>query len=169
MNPIPSSFLREHIRLSWRDALWGYERQMLGWSSIVDLATDRLCEGSDEQLEIELSCLGKSEAQQVGELLRKLAASEKEEEGIAAERKWLYLQLAWLFANRANIADPLGYVESIYADFDYPNEIAGFVRYMPVTDGYDPAQHSHEDNERRLFDNWKRYLDAAGEQLGISR
>jgi hypothetical protein len=160
LTPIPSAFIKEHVRLSWHDALWGYERHLIGWSNIVDLAIDRLCEGSERRLEIELSCLGKSETQQVSELLRKLAVSEKEEKEIVAEKKWLFLVLAWLFFNKADMADPLGDVELIYADFNYPNEIASFVRYMPITDGYDPTQHSQEDNERRLFDNWKKYLDA---------
>ncbi len=158
---IPYSFVRERLKLSWRDALWGYEHQMIGWSAVVDLATDRLCAGSNDPLEIELAGLTKMETFQVGELLRELANASPEEDSAIAQRKWLYLSLAWLFENKASIPDPLEGVESIYADFDYPPEVESFVRYMPVTDGYDPSAHTKDENENRLFEKWREYLVVA--------
>lgn len=167
--PIPYSFIREHALLSWRDALWGYERQLVGWPCIVGVAEDRLCGGSDDPLEIELAGLGKSETQQVGELLRKLVNDEPYETGLSSEKKWLFLVLAWLFENQASLSDPLGEIETVYADFDYPPEIGGFVRYMPVTDDYDPSRHSMEENEGRLLSKWEQYLSEARHRVGISR
>ena len=161
LTPIPYSFVRERLRLSWRDALWGYEHQLIGWSAIVDLATERLSAGSDDPLEIELASLTKMETYQVGDLLRKLASASLEEDGVLAQRKWLYLLLAWLFENKKSVPDPFGEVEAIYADFDYPPEIEGFVRYMPVTDGYDPSAHTKDENENRLFGKWRVYLVTA--------
>jgi hypothetical protein len=158
LTPIPYSFVHNRLRLSWRDALWGYEHQMLGWSAIVDLATERLSAGSNDPLEIELASLTKMETYQVGELLRKLASVSPEEDGVLAQRKWLYLLLAWLFENKERLSDPLGEVETIYANFDYPPEIESFVRYMPVTDGYDPSAHTKDENENRLFGKWREYL-----------
>ena len=163
---IPSSFLRNRIHLSWRDVLWGYKHQMLGWSTPVDLATDRLSAGSNDSLEIELAGLQKSEAHQVGQILQKLAEKEKTTDIDLTKRKWLYLTLSWLFENRANILDPLSHVETIYADFDYPSEIKGFVKYMPATGGYNPSQHSKAENEERLFEQWRKYLLDAGYRLG---
>lgn len=156
--PIPFLFIRKHTSLSWCEALWGYERQMVGWSDIVELAKDQLHLDSDAR-EVELSCLVKSDAFRVGELLRELTASEPKELESMSAKKWLFLILAWIFENKDQIDDPLGEVETIYADFNYPSEIESFVRYMPVTDDYDPSQHSKKDNENRLFENWKKYLD----------
>lgn len=161
LTPIPYSFVRNRLRLSWRDALWGYEHQLIGWSAIVDLATERLSAGSNDPLEIELAGLTKMETYQVGELLRKLASGSPEEDGVFAQRKWLYLLLAWLFENKESVPDPLGEVETVYADFDYPPEIEGFVRYMPVTDAYDPSVHAKDENENRLFGKWREYLVTA--------
>lgn len=161
LTPIPYSFVRGRLRLSWRDALWGYEHQMIGWSAIVDLATDRLCAGSNNPLEIELAGLTKMETYQVGDLLRKLASPLSEEDSALAQRKWLYLFLAWLFENRTSVPDPLGEVEIIYADFDYSSEIESFVRYMPIIDGYDPSAHTKDENENRLFEKWQEYLVTA--------
>jgi hypothetical protein len=55
----------------------------------------------------------------------------------------------------------------VYADFEYPHEIASFVRFMPTTDGYDPRQFSKPENEKRLFDLWQKYLTAAGLEFGM--
>lgn len=78
----------------------------------------------------------------------------------AISRRWLVAFLTDLYDKRDAIADPLGEVERIYADFDYPESVESFVRYMPASDGYDPAAHSHEQNVARLFENWKRFLDS---------
>lgn len=59
---LPHAFIREHLRLSWRDALWGYEIRLIGWSTVVDLAVDRLEEGSEDALEIELAGILKTES-----------------------------------------------------------------------------------------------------------
>ncbi|CAH0066461.1 hypothetical protein ARC63_03895 [Stenotrophomonas geniculata ATCC 19374 = JCM 13324] len=90
-----------------------------------------------------------------------LAAFDKNSNEDEIFRRWLVAFLADAYAKRDEIADPLGEVERIYADFDYPESLESFVRYMPASDGYDPAAHSHEQNVARLFENWKRYLDSA--------
>jgi hypothetical protein len=156
--PIPWPFIRERTRLSWFDASVGYHQHWLGWSGAVELACDRLSEGEDGALVVELAGVSKGEANRVGELLDKLASAEVTDEA-ASKAKWLYLNLAWLFENQDFVADPLEEVEGIYADFDYPEDVACFVRYMPVTDGYDPSTHSAAENQSRLFANWKGYLD----------
>lgn len=169
LTPIPYSFVREHLKLSWRDALWGYEHQLIGWSAIVHLATERLNAGSDDLLESEIASLTKMETYQVGDLLRKLASASPEEDGALSQRKWLYLLLAWLFENKESVPDPLGEVETIYADFDYPPEIEGFVRYMPVIDAYDPGAHTRDENENRLFGKWREFLMATASELNRYR
>jgi hypothetical protein len=53
-------------------------------------------------------------------------------------------------------------VEEIYSDFDCPQEITAFVRYMPMK-GSDLK--NREQNEARMFDCWKKYLDQAAKQF----
>ncbi len=69
-------------------------------------------------------------------------------------RFWLFEALAWVFEHRADFEDPLGVVEMLYADFDYPTEIEGLVRYMPAPPG-EPT--GVEAIERR----WADFLDRA--------
>lgn len=77
------------------------------------------------------------------------------------ERRWLLALLDDLYARRAEVADPLAEVETIYADFDYPESMERFVRYMPPSDGYDPSKHTHEENLTRLMANWARFLGSS--------
>jgi hypothetical protein len=71
----------------------------------------------------------------------------------------MLLTLDWVLTNRESFKDPLGEVEEIYADFDYPQEIAPLVRYMPPTDGWRPGEHSAEVNLARLFRLWADFVE----------
>lgn len=163
---IPISFIDKRCKLSWQEVVWGYERQLLGWKDIINLAQSLVDGGSSDSTIMELSHLNKEKVWHVSELMKKIAASEHTERDENIRRKWLYVTLAWLFEKRIDLDDPLGEVETVYADFDYPLEIQGFVRYMPVKGDYDPLLHSSKENERRLFDIWQNYLDKTGEELG---
>lgn len=123
------------------------------------MACDSLLDGEEATAVVELAGLSKSDVSMVGELLDRLANNSTDEDNIEAKAKWLYLQLAWLFENRLTIDDPLGEVEKIYADFDYPEDVASFVRYMPASDEYDPSMHSADENLLRLMTKWEGYLE----------
>lgn len=155
---IPYQFIQATSQFfCWCDLLWGYERKLIGWSDVVCFAKDRVADQDDDDI-IELSGVDKEATFRVGELLRTLAARDAECDEDKSQQIWLKQVLGWLLRNKANYADPLAEVESIYADFDYPAEIEGFVRYMPVTDCYDPSAHSTEENEQRLYMKWEEYL-----------
>jgi len=86
----------------------------------------------------------------------------------ALRKKWLYLLLRWLFENRERFSDPLALVEEIFCDFGHPLEMAGFIRYMPPADGYDPRQHTKAENEARMLAHWRDYLTAAERHFGFA-
>lgn len=79
----------------------------------------------------------------------------------------MYIAIKWLFENKDNTADPLGAVELIYEDFDFPSEIEGFVRYMPPQDGYRPEDHSAQQNAERLFCKWHGFLESVADTLKV--
>lgn len=165
--PIPWSFLRKWTRLSWREAAVGYHNHWLDWASAVDLACDCLAEGQDDALVVELASISGPDAHAVGELLDKLASVSSEVVATSPNEKWLYLILLWLYECRQSVDDPLEEVEGIYADFDYPEDVAPFVRYMPPTDGYDPSSHSVAENQARLYENWKGYLERMAKKFQV--
>ena len=40
----------------------------------------------------------------------------------------------------------LEFAEEVYADFDYPEDMNSFIKYMPVSDDYNPSLHTEEEN-----------------------
>ena len=69
--------------------------------------------------------------------------------------KWLYILLKYIYENRAQIEDPLGAVEEVYTDFDYPIEIESFVRYMPSDD---LIESNYNSNVSKLMSKWLDFI-----------
>ncbi|HIQ51678.1 MAG TPA: DUF2247 family protein, partial [Pseudomonas pachastrellae] len=79
-----------------------------------------------------------------------------------SEKAWIFLSFFWVFINRGKYQDPLGIVEELYADFDYPESVAPIVRYMPAAD---PSVAG----ENQLFKNWSNMLESSRRELQASR
>jgi hypothetical protein len=158
---IPYSFIKQRTNPSWREVKFGFDQQLISPQVAIDKATERLS-GTGETSETEVELASRTESDSVLELVSSLADAE----GVSSEEdlraKWLYLVLAWLFENRGSVADPLGMVEEVYSDFGYPREIASFVRYMPMVG---PDLGNREQNEARLYEYWKNYLDETGRRF----
>ena len=152
---IPSAFVAERTRVTWREVLYGINNELLAPAAAVDLAGEEV-EAQDDPPPalVELAGLGKGEPIQA--LVEQLAKTQPEQNAEEIRDKWLYLTLAWIFEHRTTYRDPLQTVEEVYADFGYPARIAGFVRLMPADD---PDLGSRELNERRLYQKWRTYLD----------
>jgi len=167
----------------WQDMLWGYKRRYIGWSDVVTLAVDWLLAGSENPTEIELAGLGKSDTQQIGELLRAPAHAESGEEPsdvpvddepddeewqtpTLSSRKWLFVVHSRLYENRAAYADPLWEVWRIQDDFDYPEELEGFKYFITQADD-DPSQHSPAEIRARTYAKWEQYLVQTRNEIGI--
>ena len=158
---VPYDFLRDRVDLSWRDIQFGLDRQLITAQVAIDRATDRLDQSSDASVD-QVELASRSASDSISELVDRLADAEAAPSNDVQD-KWLYVVLAWLFENRQSVKDPLGMVEEVYSDFDYPPEIAPFVRYMPM-DG--PDLESLEQNEARLYERWKAFLDKASQLFG---
>jgi hypothetical protein len=154
---IPLQFVQSKFSLNWGDCLWAYKRELLTWKDLIRVALERVENGSSNELEIELANVGKDSVWKVSELAQALTQQcENSEE--TSKQKWLFLCLAWAYENRGKISDPLGEVEAIYADFDYPSSIESFVRFLPPLHGYDPSHFSQEQNYQHLMTQWSEFL-----------
>jgi hypothetical protein len=152
---IPLAFIQERTALNWTEVLFGIENQLIKPSLAIDLAIQNLESADDSE---NLAALAAQAADDpVVELVQKLAADEQPTNAEDIQRKWLYLTLAWAYEGRENLSDALGTVETIYADFDYPESIESFIRYMP-SDAPDLGSVSL--NEERMMQNWEDYLRA---------
>jgi hypothetical protein len=154
---IPYRFVRDRVRMSWREVCFGLVNELLDPAVPVELAIEQVAEIAEPSAALlELAGAGKNEP--TLEVVEQLAGGEPQRPENEIRDKWLYLVLAWIHEHRDEVPDPLQRVEEVYADFGYPEQIAKFVRYMPM-DG--PDLGSREANEQRLFERWKRYLDEA--------
>lgn len=163
----PTSYILEKVHLMWAEVLWGYEHEFLNLSSVVEIAVNSLVESSDAPLVIELAGLTEKDYWRVKEILRELSDDTSSPTTGYEFKKWLYLVLDWIYTNLDSFADPLAKVEEVYADFNYPQEMEQFIRYMPETDSsYDPSKHTLEENYQRLYQKWREYLIQAKKELG---
>ncbi|MEO7038065.1 MAG: DUF2247 family protein [Polyangiaceae bacterium] len=162
---VPYNFLRGRVVLSWRFMLFGLDQDLLDPVASIELAVDCLEKDTETgPLLVELAGLSKFEPTRA--YVEKLASLEHESGSSDIRDKWLYVVLAWILEHRDGYADPLQIVEDVYADFDYPSQIAGLVRYMP-SDEVDLG--SRERNEERLYEKWRAFVDGCAATHGPLR
>ncbi|HJQ35809.1 MAG TPA: DUF2247 family protein [Thermoanaerobaculia bacterium] len=148
---IPSTFIRRRCHLTWHEVEFGLQNGWLTDDAAIDLAIDRVTAGDESADVVALASVLPHEKDKAPQIIRRLAERDPE----CSNEKWLFLLLAWLYEHRDSIDEPLAVVEQLYADFDYPEAMAGFVRYMPPQD---PARVG----EPYLLDAWRRFLDTVG-------
>lgn len=158
---VPIEFAIKKTSIDWCDLKWGYAEGYVSWRKIVSLAEKK---SGDEPLEEEVLDLARVNNECVWKVAEQLEILTERTDcrPEVSKQKWLYTVLSWLFENRAELPDPLGAVEDIYADFDYPEEIRSFVRYMPPVGQRDPRLYSLEENNEALLSNWREYLSSSG-------
>lgn len=147
---IPASFVAARAILTGAELAYGFREGWLTRADVVALALAKYeAELPLSSAEEELALLLSSDLDRVDELIAHLEIDDEPTEQRA--RLWLFLSLAWLLEHRQDFSDPLGVIEMLYADFDYPDEIEGLVRFMPAA-GPDP---SVDAIDRR----WRAFVD----------
>lgn len=160
---IPYSFVVNLVNLTWSDLLFAIKQGYLTSEAATEHAMYLI---SEEQIPsqdvIALAWLKKGE--DICPYFDKLSALMSVEDNDIAEEKILYVVLKWVFENKEHYADPFEVIETIYADFDYPEEISQFVRYMPSNQ---PLLDSSELNRERLYKNWSDYLEKQKKRYSV--
>ncbi|WP_434559246.1 DUF2247 family protein [Pseudomonas sp. Z4-20] len=137
--------------LKWSELLYGLERGYVDEGGVIDYVCDALTiDAPNEALEI--ASLEPQEQYSVRNILKTLKDQDSREDLDLAE-PWLFLLLSFVFENKSKYTDPLGVAEELYAEFDYPEEVAPIIRYMPLADGAEGC-------EELLFNNWKNILSS---------
>jgi len=115
------------MSLTWREALWGYERQLVDWNFLSALASVAVDSGEFEPEELALCATTKYDSSEAGRLARKLADSEPVISNSQISKKWLYLVLRGVYRNFHELSDPLNLLEHLYDSFEQPSELAEIV------------------------------------------
>ena len=129
---LPASFVLDRVTLRPNELAFGYTHGWLDDSAVVRIAERMLVDDRRIVPPVEgLALLLSADLWRVPELVGEI------DEGVAgnAGRVWLYLALDWLSVERGDFSDPYEMIEMLYADFDYPPEIEGMVRFMPAPPG----------------------------------
>ncbi|MEQ1935928.1 MAG: DUF2247 family protein [Fimbriimonadaceae bacterium] len=157
---VPVEFVSRHVKPTWSDVELGLHNRWLNSADAVKLAVQIVAaDESASREEVMLAASDSSKAVEIAEQVQALAKAESEGGQQKSRQRWLYLLLAWVYENRASVADPLSVVEEIYSNFGYPEEVAAFVRYMPPkNDEYWPQLPTKEENDERLMGVWADYI-----------
>lgn len=152
---IPFKFVNDLTRLSWKELLFGISNKLYAPSFAIDHAIRFAQEVDDcSDLILELAFLNKGES--VHPYVDELADHEIFDARRDVADIWQYLLLSWLYTNREKYDDPLQIVELIYSDFDYPENMKKFVRYMPSTK---TIIGNRKANIERMYNDWHAYLE----------
>ncbi|MCR8643944.1 DUF2247 family protein [Paenibacillus sp. N1-5-1-14] len=152
---LPHNYVVSHVNLTWSDLLFAVEHGFMTNKAAVEHAEyviDK--EQEPPQKVFDLAWVNSKES--IYPYLNEITNQSSEQDGSTLQEKFLFLLLNWVFEHKEQFSDPLGMVETIYADFDYPEEISKFVRYMPVQQ---PVSSSIETNVERLYNNWEMFLE----------
>lgn len=163
----PSFVLAEQIPLAAEDLRYGLEHYFIKERTVVDLAANQVRRGATDPVLLDLAALLRDELETVPEVLEalddplRIHDPARTHDPRLSARKWLYLQLKAAYSQRDQLLDPLGVVEQIYANFDYPAAVSPFVRSAPLRPG-DKA------GEAALVEKWARFLDDEHQALTAS-
>lgn len=142
------SFSQTKTNWSWQEILYGMENKIIDRSDVINYATRILDEGIlgfDWVLKIAIA----DEYEDILPYIHEVINLEDSEDDSTIQNKWRYSILKELYAKKSKYEDFNEKVEEIYADFDYPEDMAGFIGYMPSVDG------------KSMEESWQEYLTSS--------
>lgn len=155
---IPAEFVVATALPTPDEIVAGYREGWLDEGGVVGVALSEMVAGVDlDDVMNNIALLLSDELDLVRGLLAEIPPADPPS---ATDQYWIFVVLCWIFEHRTDFDDPLGAVEMLYADFGYPVEIEGLVRYMPGPVG---EQASLVAIERR----WVDFLELNRDQFAI--
>lgn len=139
--------------LDWVLVYYGINRDILNIDIAHEFACRQLeCNEHISEQELEL-CWNIKNRQDILELIRQILNTcgnwEKLQE--KAKDKIRIAIIINLRDTEKDIDRLLEKIEIVYANFDYPADMEGFISYMPSKDGYDSSKHKFEENKYYLL------------------
>lgn len=148
MFKVPSTFLaRLRDPVDWSDLRYAYENQLVDGQALIDHACRVLSETECDDDNV-LAIASARETDELKPLLDRVVSYEDYTPEQA--RKWALILAA--FISESDVADKLEAIEEVYSSIDYPEELAEFIRYMPMNG---PDLGSKEANESRMLESLK--------------
>ncbi len=133
--------------IDWKDIRFAYAHQLIDGQTVRDHAWRMLSEsGCDNENIIAIAAAKDNDP--MGPIIDRVAGLGEPTPDII--RKWALIIAA--FISESNVSDKLEAIEEVYSSFDYPEELAGMVRYMPIIG---PSLGNKAANEGRMLNSLK--------------
>ena len=149
-------FEKCNLRMHWGDLYWGIKESLLDIKLVSKFAVEFIM--SDSQVDIDeiYELAWETEDREsvlnlIERVLMKLLVQENQDYELIM-RRWRYCIVKTLKEQEHDISVLFDKVEIIYADFNYPVEMIGFIKYMPTDNLYNSANYSKEESEQRMID-----------------
>lgn len=139
---VPYSFIRQRVRLTWADVLFGLEAGTLPPASVAEAAVDRMIDGATEDGVADLASADPDVP--VYSIVRQLARGESAHDADVSRRKWAFLMMAWMVMHPEIGADDGEVLRKVYEDLGRPRQLDPFVQSL--------ATGSQESLRQRLAD-----------------
>lgn len=154
---LPSEFIAR-VGLTSAELLFGFRNSWLNERGVIGIALSQYADGVlvDDALE-QFALLLDAERGRVRDMMLVDNASA----GTEARRVWIFLFAKWIFEND-DTPDSFQRIEELYAAFEYPESLEGFVGYLPAEPGAAIGRSAMEDS-------WRNFIDAESEYFGSRR
>lgn len=175
LKPLPIEFILSKTHLSWREAIWGFEKGWLRWKSLIDLAKHRQTQGTDNVLLDTLARCGKDQSHEVEGLALELAQAEEALIETDVKAKWQYLIVARIHELRPRLDDFWRIITEIYDDFEYPQDMNRFISYTEeCRESYERLVSQGDSNPRASLDasmleSLELYIQKGALRFGVKR
>jgi len=148
MFEIPLQFLtslREPINM--HDMKYAYAHNLIDKKTFSSYVTYIAAEGEHDREDAQVFSVSNepNQSEQLAERVACPAESTPEQ-----NRKWALILASFII--QSNISDKLAAIENLYSELNYPEDLARFVRYMPMSG---PDMGSREANENRMLESLK--------------
>lgn len=155
--------------VDWECIYWGIKEKLIDSEDVITYADETIERNPEANCSevIELLILDTLDRNTILSLSEKLMSknrkTEKGKEISVRKLRYAILSEVEYCADNKKMLDMLN---DIYAEFDYPRDMAGFISYMPVNDTeYNASEHSNEENESRLIEKFKFFLEKEYREL----
>lgn len=150
--PMPFEFISSRVHLLPAEIAVGFRLGYVDDRTVVRLCEQELASGASTPPAVEeLALLLSDDFDRVPALVAQVESA-AEATGEQPWRVWLYLVLTWTYEHRDQSGDPMGDIEAVYAEFEYPEEMEGFVPFLPPPPGQASGREAVEER-------WRAYLE----------
>ena len=159
-------FVEYGIEIPWSTVYFGIDKEYIDLKSIASYATNYIEKNSNQDFEELLELAWETnDPLKIKNLLETLSRkypkyfeiSEKND-----ERRWRFCILKYLRETELEMETILNKICDIYADFNYPEDMRNFVKYMPSIDDEKPDDETPEGYLRLLMEKFDRFLEKEG-------